>query len=158
VTVARLGWASGQTVAHFQSLLPRQGVTAIGWGPASAGIYSASPTPGWWAPNDIPAHIEPTKSAGQPAPSTRPSLYLEPCATERRERPRARSGLSVMDVYSRPVACNLHENSSDAVCLRLYDDRHVHFCVPLRVGGQVRPMPRPSCRPTGTLSQAPTVR
>jgi hypothetical protein len=26
--------------------------------------YAASPTVGWWAPNDIQAHIEPTKSAG----------------------------------------------------------------------------------------------
>ena len=65
-----------ETVAHFQSLAPRQGVTAIGWGPASAGIYTASPTPGWWAPNDIPAHITPTKSAGAPdVPNILPSYW-----------------------------------------------------------------------------------
>ena len=27
-------------------------------------VYEASPTPDWWGPNDIQAHISPTKSAG----------------------------------------------------------------------------------------------
>ena len=50
------------TIVHFTCLSwPRQGVDGS---PLLEFSYEASPTVVSWAPNDIPAHIDPIKNAG----------------------------------------------------------------------------------------------